>query len=125
MSGRSLEEVMMGMSMDSTMEGCAPHSDDRHEARLLFSLVLPFSMGGSIGDFSPGNMELGGFDGQGESIENKENGGTQPIKCPMSPAQVPHASSPLAMMTDSFGASVSSGIEIGQRLTMPDNEAFQ
>jgi len=65
MSGRSLEEVMMGMSMDSTMEG----------------------MGGSIGDFSPGNMELGGFDGQGESIENKENGGTQPIKCPMSPAQ--------------------------------------
>jgi len=69
MSGRSLEDMMMGMSMDSTMEG----------------------MGGSVGDLlsgSPGNLDgLGSFgESKMESLarEGKE---AQPMECPISPAQ--------------------------------------
>lgn len=74
MSGRSLEDMMMGMSMDSTMEG----------------------MGGSMDllSSSPGHLEMGslgaGFDFNGKSeLESKAAGGTksQPMQCPMSPAQ--------------------------------------
>lgn len=72
MSGKSLEDMMMGMSMDSTMDG----------------------LGGSIGDLlagSPSNIDaLGGLGGptKAEAAEKKTNGGgAQPIPMPMSPAQ--------------------------------------
>merc|ERR1711907_208775 len=74
MSGKSLEDMMMGMSMDSTMDG----------------------LGGSIGDLlasSPSNIDaLGGLGPtKAEAAEKKKNGGngggTQPIPMPMSPAQ--------------------------------------
>jgi hypothetical protein len=65
MSGRSLEDMMMGMSMDSTMEG----------------------MGSSIGDFlstSPGNeLNVGGT----QAPKVKKEGAAQPMECPISPAQ--------------------------------------
>jgi len=77
MTGQSLEDMMMGMSMDSTMEG----------------------MAGSLGSMGgAGSHPLGGFLSSSpnalefEAIVPSENkvkqeGATQPMACPISPAQ--------------------------------------
>merc|ERR1711904_745389 len=68
MSVRSLEDMMMGMSMDSTLEG----------------------IGGSDGGLFSASLGNGDLDGNGSAtspVDIDKEGATQPMQCPMSPAQ--------------------------------------